>query len=97
MPVYYNPMRQTTLQTDVSIRGLGACLLQDSKPVYLASKALTDTHKGYVANDLEALAVAWAMENFHHFLYASHFLLETDQKLFDAILSKSLNQATSRL
>ena len=47
--------------------------------------------------ELESLAVAWAMEKFHHFPYASHFLLETDQKLLEAILSKSLNQGTRRL
>ena len=40
------------------------------------------------------LAVAWAMEKFHHFLYASHFILETDQKPLEAILSKGLNQGT---
>ena len=37
------------------------------------------------------------MEKFHHFLYASHFILETDQKPLEAILSKSLNQATPQL
>ena len=37
------------------------------------------------------------MEKFHHFLCASHFILETDQKPCDTILSKSLNQATPRL
>ena len=37
------------------------------------------------------------MEKFHHFLYASHFILETDQKLLETIFSKSLNQATPRL
>ena len=37
------------------------------------------------------------MEKFHHFLYASHFILETDQKPLEAILSKSINQATPRL
>ena len=50
-----------------------------------------------MAIDIESLAVAWAMEKFHHFLYASHFILETDQKPLEAILSKSLNQATLRL
>ena len=69
---YYNPKKQTVLQT---------CLLQDEKPAYFASKALTDAEKGYVAIELESLAVAWAMEKFHHFLYASHFILEIDQKL----------------
>ena len=37
------------------------------------------------------------MEKLHHFLYASHSILETDQKLLEAILSMSLNQATPRL
>ena len=37
------------------------------------------------------------MEKFHHFLYVSHFMLETDQKPLEVILSKSLNQATPRL
>ena len=37
------------------------------------------------------------MEKFHHFLYATHFILETNQKTLEAILSKSLNQATPRL
>ena len=37
------------------------------------------------------------MEKFHHFLYASYFILETGQKPLEVILSKSLNQATPRL
>ena len=86
---YYNPKKETVLQTDASIKGLGACLLQDQKPVYFASKALTETQRGYVAIEIESLAVAWAMEKFHHFLYASHFILETDQKPLEAILSKA--------
>ena len=46
------------LQTDASIKGLGACLMQQGKPVYFASKALTETQKGYVVIELESLAVA---------------------------------------
>ena len=38
-----------------------------------------------------------AVEKFHLFLYGYPFVLETDQKLLEAILSKSLNQATPRL
>ena len=37
------------------------------------------------------------MEKFHHLLYASHFILETDQKPLETILSKSINQPTPRL
>ena len=82
------------LQTNASIKGLGTCLLQHGKPVYFTSKALTETQKCYIAIELESLVVAWAMEKFHHFLYGTHFILEMDQKLLEAILSKSLTQST---
>ena len=72
-------------------------MLQEQRPIYFASKTLTEAQRGYVAIEIEYLAVAWVMEKFHHFLYASHFILETDQKPLEAILSKSLNQATPRL
>ena len=94
---YYNPNKPTILQTDTSCTGLGACLLKNEMPVYFSSKALTEMQKGYVAIELESLAVAWAMEKFHHFLYGNEFTLKTDQKSLEVILSKSLNQATARL
>ena len=94
---YYNPNKPIIFQTDASCKGLGACLLQNEKPVYFASKALTEMQKGYVAIEIESLAVAWVMEKFQHFLYGNEFTLKTDQKPLEAILSKSLNQATPRL
>ena len=97
MLAYYNPKEETVLQTDASIKGLGVCLVQEEKPVNFASKGLTEAQKGYVAIEIEWLAVAWAMEKFLHFLYASHFILETVQKPLEAILSKGLNQVTPRL
>ena len=96
MPIlaYYNPNKKMILQTDTSIKGLGACLLQQGKPVNFTSKALMEVQKGYVTIKLESFAVVWAMEKIHHFLCGNHFILETDQKPLDAILSKGLNQAT---
>ena len=94
---YYNPKKPTILQTDTSCKGLGACLLQNQKPVYFANRALLEIQKGYVVIELKSLAVAWAMEKFHHFLYGNEFVLKTDQKPLEAILLKSLNQATPRL
>ena len=37
------------------------------------------------------------MEKFHPFLYGNHFIPETDQKPFEAILSMNINQVTLRL
>ena len=53
--------------------------------------------RGYVAIEIESLAIAWAVEKFHHFLCGCHFILEMDQKPLEAILSRSLNQATPQL
>ena len=94
---YYNPNKPTILQTDASCKGLGTCLLQNERPVYFASRALTETQKGYVVIELESLALAWVMEKSPHFLYGNEFILETDQKPLEAILSKSLNQVTPRI
>ena len=94
---YYDLKKPTVLQTDASIKGLDAVLLQDGHPVYFASKALTQAERGYVVIELEALAASWSMEKFHHFLYAPHFIPKMDQKPLEVILSKSLNSATRRL
>ena len=85
------------LQTVASIKGLGACLLQEEKSVHLLVKLLQKPRKDMFAIEIKLLAVAWAIEKFHHFLYASHFILETDQKLLEAVLSKSLNQTTHKI
>ena len=47
---YYNPKKQTVLQIDASIKGLGACLLQDEKPMYFASKAPNRCTEGICCN-----------------------------------------------
>ena len=44
---YFNPRSDTTLQTDTSKKGLGAVILQDSKPVMFVSRALTGAEKNY--------------------------------------------------
>ena len=61
------------------------------------SKALIEVQRSYVAIEIESLAVEWVMEKFHHFLYARHFILETDKKPLEATLVKSINQTTPRL
>ena len=76
VPAYYNPKKQNTIQTDATIKGLGVCVLKDSKPVYTAGKALTDAQKGYVAIELESPSVAWAMEKFHQFFTLVIFCLK---------------------
>ena len=38
---YYDRRKEVMVQADASLRGLGACLVQDGKPIAFASKSLT--------------------------------------------------------
>ena len=50
---YFNPNSSTTLQNNASKKGLGAVLLQNSKPVMFASMALTGSERNYqISNNL---------------------------------------------
>ena len=77
---YFNPRSATTLQTNTSKRGLGAVILQDSRPVMFASRALTGSERNYQNLERECLVTIWGMEKFHYFLYGKEFTLETDWK-----------------
>ena len=61
---YFNPKSGTTLQTNASKKGLGAVVLQNSKPVMFASWALTGAEKNYQNLERECLATIWGMESF---------------------------------
>ena len=77
---YFNPRSATTLQTDASKKGLGAVILQDSKQVMFASRALTGSERNYQNLERECLVTIWGMEKFHYFLYGKEFTLKTNQK-----------------
>ena len=83
VPFSWGPEHQaafTKMKQEISSAPVSAYYNPKEKPVYFASKSHTEAQKGYVAIEIESLAVAWAMEKFHLFLYASHFILETEQK-----------------
>ena len=45
---YYDRNKPVILKCDTSLKGLGACILQDGKPITFASKSLMDTKTRYV-------------------------------------------------
>ena len=94
---YFNPRSATPLQTNASKKGLGAVILQDSRPVMFASRALTGAEKNYQNLERECLATIWGMEKFHYFLYGKQFTLETDQKPLDSIYRKHMVEISPRL
>ena len=70
---YFDPMKETILQVDASMKGLGASLTQDRKPVAFASKALTDAESRYANIERELLAVVYSCEKFHTYQYRRSF------------------------
>ena len=94
---YFNPKSVTTLQTDASKKGLGAVILQDSRPVMFASRALTESERNYQNLERECLATIWGMEKFHYFLYGKRFTLETDQKPLVSIYRKHMVDISPRI
>ena len=76
---YFNINAETTLQTEASIKGLGACLIQNGKVVCCASRTLTKTEQNYQNLEREALGTIWGMEKFHYFLHGKELTLDTDQ------------------
>ena len=94
---YFNPKSETTLQTNASKKGLGAVILQNSKPVMFASRALTGAEKNYQNLERECLAMIWGMEKFHYFLYGKQFTLETYQKPLVSIYKKHMVEISPRI
>ena len=57
---------------NASLRGLGAALVQDGKPVAFASKALTPTEQRYANIKQELLAIVFGVERFPHLCLWTH-------------------------
>ena len=94
---YFNPRSATTLQINASKKGLGAVLLQNSKPVMFASRALTGSERNYQNLERECLVTIWGIEKFHYFLYGKEFTLETDQKPLVLIYRKHMVEIFPRI
>ena len=93
---YFDPNKDANILVDASPVGLGAVLTQNGKILCYASRALTDVEQRYSQNEREMLAVVYAAENFHLYLYGEKFTITTDHRPLVGIV-KSLKPATARI
>ena len=89
---YYDQTKPVTLQCDASLKGLGACIIQDGQPIAFASKSLMDTETHYANIERELLAIVYGCEKFHTYLYRRTFIMETDHKPLKMIRPKNISQ-----
>jgi hypothetical protein len=86
---YFDKSAPTKVIADASPVCLGAVLVQEqngvSVPVYYASRSLTDCERRYSQTEREALALVWACEKLHAYVYGMKFDLVTDHKPLETI------------
>ena len=96
---YYDPSRDTRVKCDASHSGLGASLEQQTEKnewiqISFASRYLNNQEKKYSTNELELLAVVWAVDRFKHYLLRKEFLIVTDHKALTSALEGNRSNKT---
>lgn len=95
---HFDSSKQTKIVVDASPVGLGAIILQNQgrdtyKPVCYASRSLSQVEQRYSQTEREALGVVWACEKFHLYLYAKHFIVQTDHKPLIGLFNSNGNRS----
>nr|VZH98615.1 unnamed protein product [Spirometra erinaceieuropaei] len=77
--------KETIVQADASDYGLGGVLLQKDadgrvQPIMHAARSLTKAERNYSQIEKEALAIIFAVQRFHLFIYGRPFTLHTDHQ-----------------
>ena len=94
---YFNPNRETEIIVDASPVGLSGIMLQEGKVVCYASKSLTETEKRYSQTEKENLAIVWAIEHWHIFLFGHKFTVISDAKALEHIYGNPKSKPPMRL
>ena len=91
---YYSQDASKIVSADASAYGIGAVLLQlqdDGRkaPVSYISRVLSSAEKRYSQIEKEALAMTWALEKFHCYIFGSEnpIVVETDHKPLQTIMN----------
>lgn len=85
------------MQCDATDTGLGMALVQRGKCIAFASRALTQTEQAYAQIEKEFLAILFGMEKFYQYTYGRRVTVQSDHKLLEDIVRKSLLSAPKRL
>ena len=77
--------KKLTIQCDAFKKGLGAVLLQESKPVMYVSRASTETEQRYSNIERELLAIVFALERLNHYTFGRTITVQSDHQPLQSI------------
>lgn len=87
--------KEITIETDASQFGLGSCLMQEGKPIAFASRSLNDAETRYAQIEKELLAVVFACQKFHYYVYGRKVSVRSDHKPLVNIMRKEFSKIPS--
>lgn len=101
---YFDPSWYTVLIVDASPVGLAAILSQHSQQnsnqthiVSFASRLLNEVERRYSHIEKEALAVVWACEKYHIYVYGKDVKIITDNKAVELIYRNPKSNPPARI
>ena len=94
---YFDKNTPVILQVDACQTGLGAALIQNGRPVAMASKALNQTQTNYAIIEKEMLAICFGATRFHDYLYGQNVTVQTDHKPLVSIMAKPVHKISTRM
>ena len=96
---HFNRLNKLRIICDASHEGLGALLMQknennDWELISCASRYLSDYESRYSTNELELLAIVWAVEHFRNYVYGVKFEVISDHKALETGLKSNHGNKT---
>ena len=95
---HFDVDKETQIKCDASKLGLGASLEQKTNNIWhtieFASRFLNAVEQRYSTNELELLAVVWALEHFKHYLQGTEFTIQTDHQALLTTLKENRGNKT---
>ena len=87
---YFNHKIDTEIQCDASLKGLGACMIQDGQSVSFASTSMTDTESRYSNIEREMVGIVFASTRFHQSTYDRAVTVATYHKTLESLNKRTI-------
>ena len=100
---YFDPARDTEISVDARPVGLAAILSQTDQAtginhiITYASRSLTETEQRYSQTERKALAIVWACEHLHLYIYGKPATVYTDHKPLESIFGNPSSKPPPRI